>query len=952
LRLLRSLPGPQNDAAIVRDFCAREDGFITALDSRHLAALKHSLPYESEVELLEFGRLAARFARLAGDDPKPLAGSAHFIGAIAEACESLEAESPFYGSRKYHGLHHRLAETIGNLAAWGFGSDTLGEVARECSDDLRPKLRSLSELWFAAEKRLADFGTELSYQHIARCLSSEPDKDVAFPRCLVFLDGQLTPKHVAWLKWATAVGAEVTVILESIPTASDLFDLEQTAQRELGIGGDIVGTCPAFVWSLFAGTVAESPGLEIEKFVASDPLSEVEWTLRRCLDSVASGEFHRMGLFVRNLEDYGPLIEATAERLGVPIRISRRAKLLSNGFLRSLLALLDALASSDPRRLQVMVKSSYFLFPMGLRKEFVDELSTAYSERVSAASKVETWASANRETVPWLSEVLEWRKAAVGNATTFTSWRERVVALGKLFPAISLGQISERDLRAKNSFERAIGVRASFLEEKELSFEDAIAEFRYLLDQGEYTPPSAAYGVQVSNSPYGFAEVDRLYVLGMLEGVFPRRRSESPILTDADIQELSERRNLGFPMEDSFTKAKKERDAFAAICAVPGQSLTFSYPGTTEERDNIPAFYLEEVFRASGGGVREQSYPRSLIVPEMEDCRSESDLALRRSLLQPRLRVQSGEDISLSIRERIRAEQRDALNPRDLRTAWECPFRHFSQNALGLYPDRDRRRWYQLRNLPQRAQLIKQPDPDSAGAALKNLMLEELEQVRPRVSDSEWNLMRQGGERLIEDWVAREFRSREVWPKDVGTERASTTFGEGGLRSALPRVGNISGAVAGMSRMGPYKVVHLVESNTPIRERTSMLGLRDRDALYYGAHLMAAFEKGTALALEIETMSDGRMLMLLPRQDEPVLSRDVAAGLDVVDLAGESEAAVATEVFFEHVKNLLEQASNSIREVNVQAKPGDYCTVCDHGELCRQSSEFGEVETAFGSGYA
>ena len=216
----------------MRDFCAREDGFITAFDSRHLAALKHSLPYESEVELLEFGRLAARFARLAGDDPKPLAGNAHFIGAIAEACESLEANSPFYGSRKYHGLHHRLAETIGNLAAWGFGSDTLGELAKESSDDLGPKLNSLSELWLAAEKRLADFGTELSYQHIARCLASEPDKDVDFPRCLVFLDGQLAPKHVAWLKWATDVGAEVTVVLESIPSMADLFELEQTAQRE------------------------------------------------------------------------------------------------------------------------------------------------------------------------------------------------------------------------------------------------------------------------------------------------------------------------------------------------------------------------------------------------------------------------------------------------------------------------------------------------------------------------------------------------------------------------------------------------------------------------------------------------------------------------------------------------------------------------------------------------
>ena len=48
---------------------------------------------------------------------------------------------------------------------------------------------------------------------------------------------------------------------------------------------------------------------------------------------------------------------------------------------------------------------------------------------------------------------------------------------------------------------------------------------------------------------------------GMLEGVFPRRRSEDPILTDLERAEISlylETR----PLPDSHREARRERDQF------------------------------------------------------------------------------------------------------------------------------------------------------------------------------------------------------------------------------------------------------------------------------------------------------------------------------------------------------------------------------------------------------
>lgn len=947
IQLLKTLPGPQNDASILAEFCSRGEGYVTALDSKHLGALRFAVPSESDVELLEFGRMVAAYARLAGTDPRSLASNPHTIAAIGKVCEGLNADSAFYGSRHYVGLHKRIAETVKELGDWGLDPDILASLVPDCTLDLQPKLKSLADVWSRTESLLGEFNCELSYRHIAASITAAPDKDVSFPRCLIFLDGQLAPKHVEWVKWAASVGGHLTVVVESSPSTDTLFPIANKVEKQLGVIANFVGESRPFVTSLFAGTIARPPGIRADQFRAADPLAEVEWTLRRILKGVNGNELHRVGIFVRNLEDYGPLIESAATRLGVPIRIARKASLASNGYIRTLVSVLEAFDSGDVRRLQVLARSSFFLFPNSLRKPFSEALATAFREGEQAWAKLEKWASDQQEIVPWLGAVLAWRRDSHAKPTNLVSWRERLRELGNNFPAIALGEFKERDSRAKNSFERTLGSRATFLDQSELDLGQALAEARAAAEESDYTLPSKPVGVQVSDAPNGFAAVDRLFVLGMLEGVFPRRRSESPILTDADRQEISERRALLFPMQNSFDEARRERDSFVALCSVPTSAITFSYPETTDDRDNIPAFYLEEVKRCLGGEIEHHTYPRSQLTPDQSDCRAENDLKLRLALDELHIPPLTLPNLETTTRELLAGRVPEALQPKELRTALECPFRHFAQEALRLYPDRDRRRWYQLRQLPQIARLSIQPDADAATQILQSLLAAELEDMRPHVTESEFELMRQGGERLIQDWVKREFRARQLWPKDEGSQRPMVTFGAETLRGQLPRVGKIAGSVAGTARMGPYKVVQMVESNTPGQDKTSLLGLKDRDALYYGVHLMAGFEKGSAMALEVESMSGGRKMMLLPRLDEPPIVGDLESGLEVTDLSGKGEAQVTTEVFFERVKDLIGQATNAIREVDVKATPGDHCSFCDHGELCRQSAEFGESDSPF-----
>jgi ATP-dependent helicase/DNAse subunit B len=78
----------------------------------------------------------------------------------------------------------------------------------------------------------------------------------------------------------------------------------------------------------------------------------------------------------------------------------------------------------------------------------------------------------------------------------------------------------------------------------------------------QYSIPAQGNGILVVNSAQSIGEVRSVYALGMLEGVFPRRRTEDPILTDGDRNQISTALSLDPPLMTSMEYASKERDEF------------------------------------------------------------------------------------------------------------------------------------------------------------------------------------------------------------------------------------------------------------------------------------------------------------------------------------------------------------------------------------------------------
>jgi len=204
-------------------------------------------------------------------------------------------------------------------------------------------------------------------------------------------------------------------------------------------------------------------------------------------------------------------------------------------------------------------------------------------------------------------------------------------------------------------------------------------------------------------------------------------------------------------------------------------------------------------------------------------------------------------------------------------------------------------------------------------------------------------LLRAGGQRLIRDWLHRETRSREQWPKEPGSVKANVSFGSHGVRALMPGDVRIEGAIAGISRLENYNVAHLYGSSVADPKK-----LTDTEKLYFGLHLLAIHEPGREGALEIESMTGKRTLMVLGRGGSEPLASSVADGLQVIDLATEDNIQLSKKNFYSEVRAALADAIRRIYEVRVDAIKGEHCDICDYGELCRRARGFGEEDSPFG----
>ncbi len=547
---------------------------------------------------------------------------------------------------------------------------------------------------------------------------------------------------------------------------------------------------------------------------------------------------------------------------------------------------------------------------------------------------------------PWLFKLLQWREAARSSGDDLGGWLDRLKTLVHELPWHgAYGGASydaNRDVRAFSAMQTALSNEASVeraLGATALDLPGFARRCRALWEAADVSLPTPEVGVPVAAHAASLTGVHTLFVLGMLEGSFPRRASQDPILGDDERRLISHVRPAEPPLPLSADRAAEERDEFYRVCAAATHRLVLSYPQADDTRDNVPAFYLDAAAQAAGGADR-TDLPRTLLAPPEEECVAPADVAMRAALQAPRERPapavltdeKARELVATGAGERTAGELRDALR---------CPFQYAARHRLNLRPNRREQRWHRLRSLPQAARLAAAPDADSAKKALEEALEAELDALASEVPEWEIPLLRAGGKRLVADWLRREFAARRLWPMDEGSLRLNVAFGEEGIRSAMPLGVTLSGVAPAVSRFGATKTMHLYAGSVPL-----VKDLTEADRLFYGLHLLSLYEPGAAVQLEVES-TGGRRTRL--RLDRGSVARRPAEGLDMEWLVDEDDRDLARRVFFEGVKDSLRHALRTVQHGDMRPTPGDPCDTCDYGELCRRSRLFGEDDSPFGA---
>lgn len=948
LQVIQATPGLDAVRTVLARLPHGESCFLTALSGSRMAALR-TLAETTEFEISEFGQVVGQVLSRLGGHPVGLPTQGHLRAALAQACEDLPDDSPFKATAMTPGFQRYAGRLLDDLRAYGIEAEELLQAMPHAPEDLAPKLRDLARLQQSIADAMAKLGKRFNRERMEACYEFDdaPPLDIDL---LVWIGSDDAPLALDWLKWVANHGARVTAITEYHPTNPHLFEGGRSAVAALGESAKPLPLTNELAAKLFAEAdfTGTARPLAVEITIAPDQLAEVEWTVRTILAEIAAGTApSKIAIVTRGLSDYAPLLESAAKRLGLPLQCGRSVPLMANGMVRFLVELLRALGSRDVRSLLPLLRSSYLRMPRRAIGELESVISEAHRVRsdpwgaLAEALRSEIAA----ESAEWLLPVLEWRTEARKESRKLDEWADLIRDLGDqawLAKALETQTpTQDRDVYAQNAMQRALADTATMERldgGRTRNYDAFLREAVRLWQNSEVIVPQDPEGVTVVSAGESLGDVEFVAVLGMLEGVFPRRRSENPILHDEDLLWLGT--HLGVELPNSHRRAREERDEFYRVICAPTRRLVLSYPQTGEDRDNVPAFYLQEAQRIMN--APEHRFSRTEFAPPTSAL--DVDVRLREALAGPRkpptpLRVDSDE-----ARDAIRRGPDEPYSVRELVNVLQCPFRYVASSRLRINTPRRSSRWNRLLNLPQVAGLAGIADEQTATRRLHEELDNMLTDLYSESTAADLALMKAGGKRLIKEWVDREFTARAKWPRD-GYVTHAVQFDDEHLKASLKLANGetlrFRGEFPAMTEQRGYRVLHLFRHDDPVPPKTSTIqGMSEEDRLEIGLAMLMIRPKDGPSAVEIDCATTG-VRRKLYRQRNVVFAQDTES-LKAMSIDENEFATLKSEVVVQ-----LETATQRITQGSVEARPGDGCRHCEYGELCRRAQGFSDERDPF-----
>ncbi|MBV6458765.1 MAG: ATP-dependent helicase/deoxyribonuclease subunit B [Fimbriimonadaceae bacterium] len=907
--------------SIIQAFC-RKDGRILCASESLVRRAAGWLPEGYDHPIL-IGELARSVLMLLGESFAPSAGAGHQRAMIRQICEDLEPDSWFYRSRERPGLHRAMVDALSRLRHWGWTEERLAGVAESGS-----KLAEIAGFIGFLNDRLRAVGFELVSDRYRRCMELQPQEVPGVRRVLAVLGYNQDPLAVEWLGWLASTGADVSIVVEDHPRFSRRHEgLVVSYEKE------------HWTHSLFTESLPSKLPIQLKIESMNDVLGECEWTLRSILDLQRHGSVSdEIGIFVRQTDSYAPLLMASAVRLGVQLSISARVPLLTTGFAATVVALLEALAQNDVRRLERVFAGSYFDLSREQQRRVSEAVRAAHRSRERAWQELGAWAETETEEMPWIGKLLKWREKALAEPASWQMWCGRLIELGHQLPFVDEASKKSnpyqlRDIRSQQVMQRSL---IEAIDSKPCDLPLFVRRAMLLWEQETVILPGSLTGVRVSSDPVNLVGVKHLFAMGMSEGVFPQRQTEDAILFDSDIQLLNG--SAGEPIPTSQDLARQERDLFIRVCSIPSESLTLSYPQSEDDRDNIPAFYLSEIERISAGNVAKRRFAFRDFAPEPEACLAPADLALAESLrssavipVSPRL----AEQAALSL---VRTEDDSSYSPRELQAVIDCAFRASMRYRLEVAQPLERRLQFVLPDLAERANLAQMTTTEQAAAALWHAFSDWTDRHYAELDAHERELLAAAARRYFAEVVDREFAAREVWPREPSDTQARVDIGQQGLFGQF----KIGETQVNLRFTAPFL------TETAAGSRIIQFEATEEDRNQHEAPLDRALlaliqqKRSPSTFIEVDAATGKRTLLIADATGR--IEHRKNRRKDLVErqlVEGDLRAA------FTSAKRQAAEAVQKWRTHDMAPTPGPVCEQCDFGDVCRWSRAYSDEIDVF-----
>lgn len=936
LQLIEIAPGSRSLRQILVSM-ASDISRLVCLDDSRLPVVRGFFEEDCAIDFRSLGEMVHQVSLVLKDPSIRLASTSVSRAAVQLACHEFDESSEFGRLRNSPGFHDAVLNAIRDLRHCGYEPTHL----EACND---PKLSALSRLWTLVDNEFGElpvcFATDQMMKHLER-----DDVDLSPLAHVAVLQGSTRhPLLSNWLHWMARQGARVTVLVEGLGRESRLFAATRQIETDYGLSALDRVDKGNWVDLLFTKQELHVPAPKVEIHSACDRLTETEWVVRQCLQEVTAGTSHsKIVIICRSLEDYGIPLQFAAKRHGLSLHSTVSQPIGRNAFVDMILRLMRTLASNDVRAMREVLRSTFFGFSTSTLTALMEALIASYRLRAEQWQDLEERASAIEGAQPLL-EILSWRELCLSHPVGLGEWlqRFRILIATEPFPDRFSGEQNptrERDLRAFRALEREMAASASLRQaknERSLNLLEFVEWCDVIAKNSETIITTGdKHGVRVVGSPELARDSEVAFVLGVLEGKWPRRRTDDAVLFDADRALL----HHIFPemprISDSHDEARAERDHFVKLCAVASRKLVLSYPLTDGDRDGKPAFYLNELRRLFGTQIEQPPKLRRHIIPPEEECVSLADVTVRRGLNADRTSVGPIQLTTEKARTLIRPDWDRGVRLRHLATAAECPFHAAFRYQLKVNTPEDVTRPTILLSIPARASLSTQPTEEMARAAMMHELGEILSEQFSRREYWAWKLLEAAGKRLIDGWIEREFEMRERMPMNLDLTVTNVDLGEEGTKD-FARLGGkrirLRDGVDAISTLGNMSVVTSYR-NSSLKTKDQAFA-SNRDKIYVGLLALACRRERTSMGYLVDSISGDRTLYLCNgsiddlRQldDQGVDYKRVDEGFEFLRLACD-EAAVAVD---------------AMERSLIRPKSGEHCDFCSYGELCRRSKDFGE----------